>query len=183
MVIRNFLIACSAIVYFFAHSGYAAEISINAGIQNHSVELDTGDAATDNQDSSDSGFHLGISIKNTYGQNKNHYFGVGIDLDDILGDQVIGYRALDYERAFGNHWRAGAFFGAATLDSGLPQNGYYTGFNLSYDRFFENLGLSFEVRHGNGLARDRLLSSDPGGEKPDIFLDYTAVALQLRWTF
>ena len=163
----------------------AAEVNVSVGASNHELSFETGDAEIDSIDISDTGTHLGFGLKNQYGEHGQHFFGVGIDIDKIDGDQLIGYRALDYQFAFNQHIRAGAFFGAASLDTGLPQNGYYTGLNLSYQGIFDHLGITFELRHGNGLERDKKLADDPAREndKEYMFLDFTATAVQVSWTF
>lgn len=96
---------------------------------------------------------------------------------------MLALRALDYEYELNEAMRIGAFFGAATLDTGLPQNGYYTGVNASYLNIIDKLDLVVEARYGSGLARDRKLASDPSGDRTDMFLDFTSIALSLRWNF
>ena len=167
-------------------SAYAAEKLVSIGANTHSVEYLTGDEAIDNNTVNDSGYHLGFGIKNQYGKSQTHYFGFGIDVNEIDGSQLISYRALDYEKSWGSQFRTGAFFGAASLDSGLPQNGYYAGFNLSYANLIKGMDLVAEYRVGDGLARDRQSRlGDPAVEdgKPDVFLDFKSIALMARWRF
>lgn len=160
------------------------EFRASAGYQSHNADWLTADPEFNNQDFSDSGIYFGISLKNRFGKNNNHLVGVGIDIDSILDERVIGYRAIDYQYVLNKKWRIGGFIGAATIDTGLPQNGYYLGANGSYF-FSEKISLTAEIRHGNGLARDRVFESDPEQvtELPDIFLDYSAFGLQVDWHF
>ena len=98
---------------------------------------------------------------------------------------MIGLRALDYERAIGKHVRIGGFFGAASVDTGKPQTGYYMGLNASYRMLNDRLGLVFEIKHGNGLARDRIEGDPPPSveDRPDVFMDFVSTGLKLSWTF
>jgi hypothetical protein len=166
-------------------SSKAVEFHLSAGYQSHNADWLTTNTEFDNQDFSDSGYHFAFGIKNIVGKSKRHMIGAGIDVNSILDDQVIGYRAIDYQYILNEKWRLGGFFGAASIDTGLPQNGYYMGVNLSYF-VFKNMSISAAIRHGNGLARDRAFDTDPESEvieRPDIFLDYTATGLQLNWHF
>ncbi len=167
-------------------SAQAVEFRASAGYQTHNADWLTLDPEFDNQDLSDSGYFFGLSLKNRVGKNKNHVIGAGIDFDSILDERVIGYRAIDYQYLINENYRLGGFFGAATIDTGLPQNGYYMGVNGSYF-LNKNISITMELRHGNGLARDRAFENDPRNDtdinRPDIFLDYTAAGIQFDWHF
>lgn len=163
----------------------AYEKLLSVGVQNHSIQQRTGDPNIDDEDLDDSSFHIGFRLYNQI--NAKNLIGVGLDYDEVGSQKVLGYRAIDYRYLLSNRIHLGAFFGAASLDSGLPQNGYYYGFNASFLLIPEKLSLSFENKFGDGLARDRLLSTDPedssGENRPDIFLDYQAYVLALQWHF
>lgn len=161
-----------------------AEVQINAGWQKHQVRFDTQDTVIDASDPSDNGYHAGIAARKNLGKSQRHWFGVGVDVSEILDQTLVGLRALDYQYQIYPHVRIGAFFGAATLDTGSMQNGYYTGINLTAtDVGTKNLNVILEFRHGDGLARDRLLASDPEGTQPDIFLDFDALSLSVGYRF
>jgi hypothetical protein len=185
--IKIFIGCLGLIISLLATHAHAVEFSLSAGLQSHSGNWETSNTEFDAQDYSGSGYHLGFSLKNQYGKTGKNFLGVGVDIDEILDDQVIGYRAIDYQRALSSNFRIGGFFGAASIDTGLPQNGYYMGGNISYYMLNNKLGFTFEVRYGSGLSRDRKLADDPqnttGDNRPDIFLDYVASALQVSWTF
>ncbi|WGO98823.1 hypothetical protein QFX18_01955 [Saccharophagus degradans] len=169
------LLACGANAY---------EFNLAAGLQSYSVQQLEEDNSLPDEAESGTGLHLGASVKNNYGDSNKHWFGFGVDIDRIMGQKMLALRALDYEYELNEDMRIGAFFGAATLDTGLPQNGYYTGVNASYLNIIDKLDLVVEARYGSGLARDRkLLASDPSGERTDMFLDFTSIALSLRWNF
>lgn len=160
---------------------HAYEKVLSGGVQTHSADWETGDASFDSQDFNDTSYHFGFRLYNAI--NPKHMLGVGLDYDEILSENLIGYRAIDYQYIFSERYRVGAFFGAASLDTGLPQNGYYYGVNALTFISSNRLALQYELKVGDGLARDRLLESDPEGEKPDIFLDFIAHTLALQWHF
>jgi len=162
----------------------AAEFNIALGSQHHKATMDSGDPVVDATKYSDSGYHLEFGIKNRYGRSGKNLFGAGIDVDDILGKTLVGLRALDYQRILFPHLRVGGFIGAASFDSGLPQNGYYLGMNIQYtDIVIKGLDIGAEYRYGRNLARDRLRSSDPQGPRPDIFMDFSSVGIAVNWRF
>lgn len=167
-----------------ASTANAYEFNFSAGLQSYSVDQLAEDNSLPNESESGTGLHLGASVKNKYGETQKHWFGFGVDIDRIMGQRMLALRALDYEYQLSERVRVGTFFGAATLDTGLPQNGYYTGINASYLNIIDKLDVVVEARYGNGLARDRKrLTTDPDGERPDMFLDFTSIALTLRWNF
>lgn len=130
------------------------------------------------------GYHLAIGLHKPFGESQRHWFGVALDYDDILESSLLGYRALDYLYQPNDNWRLGAFFGAASLDSGLPQNGYYTGASLSrLNAWSQPFDAILELRFASGLARDRRLPGDPQSTSPDIFLNYVSVALGFNYRF
>lgn len=184
------LITTTSVITLCAYAALTAqnamatkEVSVQAGLQSYTVKQLEEDNSLPDESESGTGLHLGLSVKKGFGDHNQHWFGFGVDRDQIMGQRMLALRALDYEYQLTNQVRLGAFFGAATLDTGLPQNGYYTGFNASYLDIMKNLDLVAEFRHGNGLARDRRLQSDPMGERPDMFLDFTSLALSVRWSF
>ena len=165
-----------------------AEIQLTAGVQTHQVRFDTTDPEIDSEQPSDTGYHLGIAARRHLGKNDQHRFGFGIDIDEILGDTLIGLRALDYQYLWTSKLRTGLFFGAASLDTGASQNGFYFGSSISATNIIEEgLDLVLEARAGGGLARDRLLDSDPAApeddNRPDIFLDFLAISLSVSYRF
>ena len=163
------------------------ESFVSVGYNTHTAEFVFEDGSTVALSVDDSGYHLGVGIRSFYGKNKNHLFGFAIDIDEIAGDQVIGYRALDYQYLLTDNWRFGGFFGAASIDTGLPQNGFYFGLNTTWVNLFNVFDVVLEYREGDGLARDRFVDElgDPQGEPgfPDIFLDYSSFAVKLQYSF
>jgi len=159
----------------------AAEFFVNMGFSHLATETLISTVEAETLSESSSGYQFGGGIRTAQGSQNQHIFGFGIDVTRVLGDSMVGVRALDYQYQINSQWRVGGFFGAATLDSGLPQNGYYGGINTSWLEQVLGADIMLEIRRGDGLARDRLLASDPPGYRPDIFLDFTGASLMLNW--
>lgn len=171
-----------ALAAFTSHAD-ANELHISTGFQSYSVDQLAEDNTQPNEPESSTVLHLAAGAKRHFGASKKHWLGFGVDRYQILGQRLLALRALDYEYQLTSQVRVGAFFGAASLNTGLPQNGYYTGFNASYLDVIPNLDIVAELRHGNGLARDRRPEIDPVGERVDMFLDFTSLGFSVRWTF
>ncbi|WP_317933522.1 hypothetical protein [Halioxenophilus sp. WMMB6] len=161
-----------------------AEVQVSAGWQIYEVGYDAGDSELGASEPDDSGYTLTAVAHRQFGQQGNHYFGTGITVADILGDTMLGFRAMDYQYEWASRYRAGMFFGAASLDSGSSQSGYYFGFNFSVLNLgVEGLDAAFEYTHGDGLGRDTLFADDPQIEKPDFFLDFNTLSLSISYRF
>lgn len=177
------LLSLMLLFSIYSKNTIAQNFFLNAGFSATDLQLDTGIPAIDNNSSVESGYHLGFAIRNSYGLNINHHFGFGIDIDKINGDTLLALRALDYQYNLTPNWRTGVFLGAIKLESGAAQNGFYLGFNIMRDQWRKNLDLGFELRHGSGLARDRLPSErlNVTNNRPDVFLDYVSAVFFLSW--
>lgn len=156
------------------------EVFLGLALQSYNVNYGDRGMSSPIPSDSGSGAYLSVGTNKLFGR---HGLGFGIDVGKLAGHTELAYRALNYRYLIGDNMTIGAFFGASSLDTGLPQNGYYVGFSTTYLDLFYGFDLSATLRHGNGLARDRLLSDDPVSSRPDIFLDYTSAAMGLVWRF
>ncbi len=152
------------------------ELSIDVGVATSVSEFLTEIEEIDDETETSSGYALGVSAKRPVGKTNRHLFGFGVDFIEVSGQRLTGFRALDYQFKISKRIRLGTFFGAASLDSGEPQNGYYTGLNLSITDIYKNLGFKFEIKRSDGLARDRI-EGEPQGSRPDIFIDIHSLSV------
>ncbi len=176
----------TALPLLHAVTANAYEMHIGAGANYYSVNYTTGDLELDSENETGSGYHFNWGIRKSFGETQRHYIGAGLDIDDIAGNRVLGLKAIDYQYATGKNTRLGAFIGAASMDSGLPQNGYYYGAHATLNNFPGPFDLKAELRYGSGLARDRLLDDDPQDpvyNRPDIFNSYSSAAISLNYRF
>ncbi|SMF59516.1 hypothetical protein SAMN02745866_03836 [Alteromonadaceae bacterium Bs31] len=178
------LIALPAL--FLTTTTQAYEMHLGAGLNYYSVKYLTGDAQIDSTRETGSAYHFSWGLRNSFGESKRHFIGAGLDIDDIAGKRVLGLKAIDYQYALTDSFRLGAFIGAASMDSGLPQNGYYYGASGTLLELLGTFDLIAEFRYGSGLARDRILEDDPDDPilgRPDIFNNYYSAALSLSYRF
>ncbi|WP_045855505.1 hypothetical protein [Teredinibacter purpureus] len=177
--VRNCLIA--ALIVTLPLKVLATEIQIGIGLTQNNIQSDTENELVDRGTENGSSEAISFAVRNQY--KEKHLLGAGIDYSNINGDRYLGIRAIDYQYVILEHTRVGAFIGAASINSGLPQNGYYLGFHVTQTNIFNFFDAGIELRYGSGLARDRLLSTDPQGEKPDMFLDITSLGILLSKRF
>lgn len=170
---------------------YATNIEIIAGFQSNDLRQlrEEEDELPIPPETTGSGYHLGVNIMRPIFadpfDNSRHSIGVGIDVMDLQGSTLVGYRAINYYYQLTRWIRVGAFFGAASLDNKLPQNGYYSGVNLNITNIFENLDVVAGINHGNGLARDKNLVPEENlpGRRPDFFINFYSTFIGLQYRF
>ncbi|MBW8191219.1 hypothetical protein K0504_09240 [Neiella marina] len=182
-MVKQWMMAAACSAAGLAIPTQATEIYANLGLNYHNVSFDTGNAQADADDDSDAGYHLGFGVRRPFGEHQQHWFGFRVDFDEVLGDSMVGFRAIDYQYQLDDHWRLGAFFGAASLDTGASQTGYYLGGGATYLNIYPQLDVGLDVRYGDRLARDVLFADDPETDSPDIFYDVLSTSLYLSWRF
>jgi hypothetical protein len=134
---------------------------------------------------SESNAHLGFGARRSVSTHND--LGVRLELDEVDGNRLLSFRAVDYRFRFTPNIAASGFIGAARYDIGLPAYGYYWGAGLQYMNLFStrwDLGLDF--RHHEKLGRDKALPTDPPSsiaEGTRVFFDVNGTALYLsrRW--
>lgn len=178
---HRLLVFTVLLVITISSSAYETQLSL--GWKSYSATQLTGDSTIDNQDENGNSYLAGIALHNRYGKSEKHRLGTGVEFSRALNSTITGFRAVDYRYHLNQALSIGGFIGAASLDSGLPQNGYFAGFSGNWQFRNSPIGLGIEYRRADGLARDRLLKDDPEGEKPDVFVDIDSFALKLNWTF
>ena len=109
--------------------------------------------------------------------------GVRIELDDIDGNLLIGFRALDYRYRFAGPLAIGAFIGAARYDLATPAYGIYGGMGAQWRDLFAGWDLGMDLRYATKVARDRLLPEDPADPRSDLFYDVSSATLYLSRRF
>ena len=162
-------------------AAYTAELELAAGVNFYTQKIGSGGIDVADGDTG-SGHILSMKIHSPHGDSQQHLLGAGVDIVDINGQQLLAFRAVDYQWVNSHDYRIGAFIGAASLDSGAAQTGYYLGGNISKPNIYKSLGLSWEIAISSGLGRDRL-PTDPEGQRPDIFMDIYSSSLSLIYSF
>ena len=111
----------------------------------------------------------------------HHDLGVRLESEQILGHNLLSVRALDYRYRWNTPLALNLFFGAARYDQGVPAYGWYGGAGLQWRNLLPGIDLELLAKQHINLARDKLLASDPGGDRPDIFYDLNSSTLALSY--
>jgi hypothetical protein len=157
----------------------SAEAFVDLGLNATRVEADIA-ALSDTVTSTQSGVHLGAGLRRELTRGS---IGARVELDDVDGDLLLAVRALDYRRHLTERFAVTAFAGAARLDLATPAYGYYLGGGVELKELWPSWTLAVDARFGDKIARDNLLPSDPGGERPDNFYDLSGISLYLSRRF
>lgn len=160
----------------------ATEIELTTGINIYSQKINPDNPEISDLATSGMAPLLGIKIRAPHGIKQQHLLGTGLDVTEVDGKRLLGFRAIDYQWESQKSYRIGTFIGAANLDNDAPQIGYYLGLNFSQPKLYKNLGYSIEATAAYGLGRDRL-PTDPAGKLPDIFFNIYSVSANLTWIF
>ena len=127
------------------------------------------------------GVHVGIGVRRTLGNGND--IGVRLELDDVDSNALLAVRAFDYRFNRSERFAIGAFLGAARLDLATPAYGYYFGGGLQFKDLLAGWDLGVDLRRGDKIARDNVLSSDPQGGSPDDFYDLTGLSVYFSKRF
>lgn len=155
------------------------EFFFNAGINGTQLEFDPNSSEVSDESDFDVGYHFGAGARRQVAP--NHWLGARGEIDDIHGDTMLALRAIDYQYQFDDHWRAGAFLGAARLDTGAATTGYYLGAGVLYRDLLPKFDVGFDLRYGDALSRDKFFEDDPQGGGPDFYYDIYGFSLYLSW--
>jgi hypothetical protein len=155
-----------------------ADVFVDMGFHSTRVEADV--ATLPVVETTESGWHLGIGVRRALEKGN---IGVRLELDDLDSDSLLALRALDYRRSLSERFAIGGFLGAARLDLDTPAYGYYFGGTFQVKDLLPRWDLALDLRIGDKLARDNLLSTDPQGGRPDNFYDLTGLSVYLSRRF
>ncbi len=97
---------------------------------------------------------------------------------------LYGFRAIDYRYRFGDSFAFGSFFGVDRYQLATPAYSEYGGVGAQWRNFLLSaLGLGFDFRYAQNIARDHVLPTDPNGSRPDSFYKIDSAVLYLSRHF
>lgn len=129
----------------------------------------------------ETGVHLGLGVRRSIGERTD--LSVRVEMDTLGSDLLLAFRAFDYRYHISNRFALSAFLGAARLDLATPAYGYYLGGGGQWKDIVSGWDLSLDLRIGDKVARDNVLSTDPQGGSPDNFHDIYGVSLSMSYRF
>jgi Capsule assembly protein Wzi len=157
------------------------EVFIDAGANANQVQIDLSDELPRTKSEREIAAHFAIGARRAVTEHSD--LGVRVEYDDINGHALIGARALDYRYRFRGHLALGAFLGAARYDVETPAYGIYGGAGVQWRNLLPGWDIGADFRYATKVARDHLVSSDPGGARPDSFYDITSTTLYVTKRF
>lgn len=158
-----------------------AELFVDAGLNLNDVTIDLERDTPTSKTGWSAAPHFAIGARRAISAHND--LGVRMELDDIDGNLLIGFRALDYRYRFDGPLAVGAFLGAARYDLATPAYGIYGGLGAQWRNLMPGWDLGVDLRYAIKVARDRLLPTDPPGERSDLFYDITSATLSVSRRF
>lgn len=163
------------------HPPEGAELFVDGGVNLNQVLLDEVDELPRTKSGQQTGAHFAIGARRAV--SKHNDLGVRLELDDIDGRLLLGFRAVDYRYRFEGPLAVGAFLGAARYDLATPAYGIYGGIGAQWRDVLPGWDLGLDFRYAMKVARDRLLPSDPASARPDLFYDIDSATLSISRRF
>ncbi len=153
------------------------EIFVDAGTNTNKVRIDLTDGLYKTLAPKKTGAHFALGARRFVSEHSD--LGARLELDDVQGHSLIGFRAFDYRYRFDGPLAATLFIGAARYALRLPAYGIYYGAGAQWRNVLPGWDLGIDWRYANSIARDNLLPGDPVSAigRPDSFYDVTS------WTF
>ena len=155
----------------------ATEIFVDAGTNTNKVRIDLTDGLYKTLAPKKTGAHFALGARRFVSEHSD--LGARLELDDVQGHSLIGFRAFDYRYRFDGPLAATLFIGAARYALRLPAYGIYYGAGAQWRNVLPGWDLGIDWRYANSIARDNLLPGDPVSAigRVDSFYDVTS------WTF
>jgi hypothetical protein len=111
--------------------------------------------------------HVAVGARRAVSTNND--LGVRLELDEVNGRSLLGFRPIDYRRRFGDTFALNLFAGADRYSLATPAYGIYAGIGAQWRDILPKWDLGWEFRHAQNIARNHVLATDIVGERPDSF--------------
>jgi hypothetical protein len=125
--------------------------------------------------------HLGLGVRRAVSANND--LGVRLELDEVDGHSLIGFRAVDYRYRFTDSFALGFFLGATRYDTATPAFSEYAGIGGLWRDVLPKWDLGLDLRYAQNVARDHVLATDPQGARPETFYKIETALLYLSRRF
>lgn len=161
---------------------HGAQLFVAAGINANRVQIRIDDAGRQRTTATEVAPHVAVGARRSVSARSD--LGVRLEVDRMDDEILLAVRALDYRYRFANPLALGLFVGAARYDVATPAYGYYLGGGVQWRDIMPGFDMEVDVRYGDKIARDKLLSTDPPADpRPDVFYDISSAALSLSYRF
>lgn len=157
-------------------------LSIDVGIVYSDVSPSEPSPVDGDFSSAEFGYHFAFGAY----RNKNEspwIYGVKFEAQDVVGNSLIGIRAIDIGYRFTPRITVNGFLGASRYDLTTATFGYRLGIGGRF-RFLDNWSAGIEAVFNDKLARDKVLpEEDLGVGSPDIFYDIVQLSIFVNYRF
>ena len=163
---------------------HGAEWFVDAGVNANEVNIDLNGALPTTTTSLAFGPHFGVGARRAVSTWND--LGVRLEVDGVQGHSLIGVRPIDWRYRFGESFALSAFGGVDRYDLATPAYSIYFGAGLQWRNFLGALpgwDLGLDFRHGQNIARDKVLPTDISGPRPDSFYKINSGVLYISRHF
>ena len=159
------------------------ELFIDAGANANRVRVDLVDGAHKTTTPTSESYHFALGARRFVSEHSD--LGARLELDDVRGYKLLGFRALDYRYRFNSPLALGVFLGADRYALRLPAYGIYYGIEAQWRNLLPGWDMTAAFRYADSIARDNLLPGDPVSpiHRIDSFYDVTSVTLSITRNF
>jgi hypothetical protein len=127
------------------------------------------------------GPHFGLGARRAVSANND--LGVRVELDQVDGHMLIGFRPLDFRHRFAGPIALNLFAGVDRYDLATPAVSVYAGAGAQWRDIVRGWDLNFDLRYAQNIARDHLLVTDVQGVRPDSFYKIESATLYISRRF
>lgn len=157
------------------------ELFVDAGMNANKVRIDRNEILPLITTPIGYGPHFGFGARRAVSENND--LGVRIELDQVDGHDLLGARVVDYRYRFSEHFALSAFAGVARYDVATPAYSLYAGMGAQWRNILPKWDLGVDFRYAQNVARDRVLTTDIQGGRPDTFYKIESGTLYLTRRF
>jgi len=158
-----------------------AELFVDAGLNVNQVRTDVQKGYPITKSAVQVGPHAGLGARRAVSDTND--LGVRIELDEVDGHTLFGFRALDYRHRFGDSFAAGLFAGVARYAVATPAYSIYYGLGAQWRDVLPRWDLGVDLRHAQNVARDHVLASDTQGARAETFYKIDTALLYVSRRF
>ena len=154
-----------------------AEVFVDAGVNANQVRVDLEKGLPITTTKLAFGPHLGFGARRAVTDKGD--LGARIELDDVNGHTLIGFRAVDYRHRYDGDFPVtlNLFLGAARYGLATPAMSLYAGIGTTWRNILPKWDLTLDARYAQNVARDHVLASDPQGVRPESFYKISSAVL------
>jgi len=160
---------------------HGAEVFVDAGMNANRVRINVEPDLPTVVTGIGFGPHFGLGARRAVSTNND--LGVRLEVDQIDGHSLLGVRAVDYRYRFTDAFAIGLFAGVDRYDVATPAYSLYGGLGAQWRNILPKWDLGLDYRHGQNIARDHMLPSDPQGVRPETFYKIDSEILYISRRF